>query len=100
MKIASVINNYIYYCKDNMKNNYAQFIFPKLYGMPYDKAIQMTLDDYDSNGNLIVDPKLASNEETINIANALGKRRTKYKKSPQKSVNPRYVASKKPEPLD
>lgn len=45
MKIASVINNYIKYCKENMQRNYADYIFPKVYGVPYKKAVQLSLFD-------------------------------------------------------
>jgi len=45
MKIASVINNYIKYCKENMQRNYADYIFPKVYGVPYQKAVQLSLFD-------------------------------------------------------
>lgn len=45
MKIASVINNYVKYCKDYMQRNYADYIFPQIYGMPYDKAVQLSLFD-------------------------------------------------------
>lgn len=92
MKIASVINNYIWYCKDNLEYNYGLYIFPKLYDIPYDKAIQMDLQNYDENGNIV--PELASDQDTINLSNALGKRRTQYKKAPQQSVNPRFVKPK------
>lgn len=96
MKIASVINNYIWYCKDNMENNYARYIFPQLYGKPYDDVVQMSLFDYDDKGEL--KPNMASDEDTINLVNALGRRRTQYKKAPQQSVNPRFVKPKKEEP--
>jgi len=92
MKIASVINNYIYYCKDNMENNYAQYIFPKLYNMNYNKAIQLTLTDYGPEGEL--SPELKSDETIINLSNALGRRRTQFKKAPQPSVNPRFQKPK------
>lgn len=45
MKVSSVINNYIKYCQNNMEYNYANYIFPKIYGMPYKNAIQMSLID-------------------------------------------------------
>ena len=77
-KIASVINNYANYMKDKMENNYAKFIFPKIYGMTYDKAVELTIDDFDERGNL--KDNLDSDEETINLANALGKDRGKFKK--------------------
>ena len=49
MKIASVINNYIKWTKENMGRNYADYIFPKVYGMPYNRAVQLSLfDDMDS----------------------------------------------------
>ena len=60
MKIASVINNYIKWCKENMARNYADYIFPKIYGMPYNRAVQLSLfDDPDDNG------LLPSDQETI-----------------------------------
>lgn len=53
MKIASVINNYIKWCKDNMSRNYADIIFPAVYGMKYDKAVQLSIfDDPNDNGLL------------------------------------------------
>lgn len=90
MKIASVINNYIWYCKNNMELNYAKYIFPKLYGMDYDKAIQLTINDIDNPNS----DSLTSDEATLNLSNALGRRRTQFKKLPQQSVNPRYQKPK------
>lgn len=69
-KVSSVIMNYIIYCKDNMEYNYAQYIFPKVYGMNYNRAVQMSLFD---NG------RLEDDEEIINIANAIGKKRGQFK---------------------
>ena len=77
-KIASVINNYINYCKDKMEYNYARFIFPQIYGMDYEKAVQLTIDDFDDKGNLR--NNLDSDEATINLANAIGKTRGRFKK--------------------
>ena len=44
MKISSVINNYIKYCQKNLQNAYATYIFPKVYGIPYKKAVIPYLD--------------------------------------------------------
>lgn len=85
-KIASVINNYIAYCKDEMEYNYSRFIFPKVYGMAYDKAVQMTLDDYDSEGN--IKDTLPSDEAILNLSNALGKNRGKIKPGSNKNPIP------------
>lgn len=82
-KIASVINNYINYCKDNMEYNYSRFIFPKIYGMSYNKAVQMTIDDYKDDGE--VKDTLDSHEELINLSNALGKVRGRIKKGSNKN---------------
>ena len=45
VKVASVINNYIKYCKEHLQRNYADYIFPKIYGVKYDKAVQLNLFD-------------------------------------------------------
>ena len=45
VKVASVINNYIKYCREHLEHNYAEYIFPKVYGVKYDKAVQMNLFD-------------------------------------------------------
>jgi len=69
MKIASVINNYIKYCQANMELNYANYIFPQVYGMPYKKAVQLSLfDDPDDNG------LLKSDVDTISKAIEMGMR--------------------------
>lgn len=61
MKVASVINNYIKWCRVNMERNYADYIFPQVYGVPYNKAIQLSLfDDPNDNG------LLPSDQDTIN----------------------------------
>lgn len=77
-KIASVINNYVNYYKDSMQYNYGKFIFPKIYGIPYEKAVQLAIDDYDDKGEL--KSNLASDEALINLSNALGKVRGRFKK--------------------
>ena len=63
MKVASVINNYIKWCKENMGRNYADYIFPKVYGMPYNRAVQLSIfDDLDSEDSGL----LPSDQETLN----------------------------------
>jgi len=82
-QISSVINNYVNYCKDNMEHNYSRFIFPKIYGMTYNKAVQLTFDDYDENSEL--KDELKSDESEINLSNALGKLRGRIKKGSNKN---------------
>ena len=69
MKIASVINNYIRWCKLNMERNYADYIFPKVYGMPYDRAVQLSIfDDMDDEESGLLLPKstMKDNDEMKN----------------------------------
>jgi len=51
LKVTSVINNYINYARKSMQRLYADYIFPKIYDMKYDRAVQLDLfdtDDFDS----------------------------------------------------
>ena len=77
MKVSSVINNYIHYMEDHFERKYADLIFPKLYGMPYQKAIQLNLFDTDDN--------LSDNENEIKLSNRYGRERTKFR--PDRQVN-------------
>ena len=62
MKVASVINNSVKWTRDNMERNYADYIFPKVYGMPYDRAVQLSIfDKEDKYGDAI----LPSDQQTI-----------------------------------
>lgn len=45
LKVSSVVNNYIKYCQQHLQNNYATYMFPKIYGIPYTKAVQQNLFD-------------------------------------------------------
>lgn len=65
MKIASVILNYIKYAQNNLQNAYATYIFPKVYGVPYDRAVQLGLFD---NGVLPRDRKTVQDVATVNMA--------------------------------
>ena len=76
-EVASVINNYANYCKDNMELNYKKYIFPKIYGMSATQAERIVSNDSDES--------LPSDEATINLANALGKVRGRIKKGSNKN---------------
>lgn len=82
-QVSSVINNYINYCKDNMEYNYGRFIFPKIYGMSYEKATQLTIFDYDDAGE--IKHTLDSDEALINLSNALGRIRGRIRKGSNKN---------------
>ncbi len=76
--VASVIVNYSNYCRDNLEYNYSRYIFPNIYGVQYQKAIQLCLDDFDENGEPI--DNLKTDEATINLANGIAKTRFKGNK--------------------
>lgn len=75
MKIASVINNYIHYMKDHFERKYADIIFPKLFGITYNKAVQLNLFD--------TDDTLNDNPDEIKLSNAYGRERTRFRKDVQ-----------------
>lgn len=77
--VASVIVNYANYCKENLEYNYSRFIFPKIYGVQYNQAVQMCMDDFDSDGDVI--DELKTSKELINLANAIAKARFRKNKS-------------------
>lgn len=77
--VASVIVNYANYCKENLEYNYSRFIFPKIYGVQYNQAVQMCMNDFDSDGDVI--DELKTSKELINLANAIAKARFRKNKS-------------------
>ena len=51
MKVASVIHNYINYAQENMMKPFQKVIFPKLYGMSVEEAIEKDLLPEDTDLN-------------------------------------------------
>lgn len=78
LKLASTINNYINYCKDKMEVNYQRYIFPVVYGKEFDDVIRN--NDFIYNSDDSIDTDLLDDEATINLANALGRVRGRFKK--------------------
>jgi hypothetical protein len=62
-KVASVINNYIKYSRDRLQKNYVDYIFPKVFGMRYNQAVQLQLFYSDEESGL-----LPTDQETIGKA--------------------------------
>lgn len=52
-----------------MQKNFADFIFPKIFGMPYNKAIQLGLFDTDD---------FDTSQQAIDIANKIGRTSGQY----------------------
>lgn len=74
MKVASVINNYIHYAEQFMQRQFAELIFPKIYGVKYPQAVQLGLFDR---------KYLKHSKGVIDEINNYGKNRTKFKKEPK-----------------
>lgn len=72
MKVASVINNYVNYAQEHMQKAFMKLIFPKLYGMPVDAAIEADLVPEDTN--------LDTEKHIIDVINDWAKNRGKYRK--------------------
>lgn len=77
MKVASVINNYINYMAENKRKLFLKFIFPKLYGVTAEEAIEEDIVPEDT--------KLESDKNIIDIVNQWGRDRGKIKKGSNKN---------------
>lgn len=75
IKIASVIHNYIWYCKEHMEYNYTRYIAPKLFdnvqGMLFDPDHPELPPDQET--------ELTTDKDIINRANIQGRTRGQFK---------------------
>ena len=92
IKVSSVINNYIKYMEKNMPKQYADIIFPAVYGMPYKKAVQLGFFD-DENDELANTMDNEKDVKTINKANADAS--TEFRKGGVGKINNQQPAYKK-----
>ncbi len=77
MKVASVINNYVHYAEEHLQKPFLKIIFPKLYGVPADEAVE--------NGLLGTDEFLDSSKGMIDAINEYGRNRGKYRPGTNKN---------------
>lgn len=88
IKVASVINNYIKYFEKNKQKQYADIIYPAIYGKKYQEPIQLSLED---------EEELSSSKDLIDKANTLGRERGRFKPGnptrfqPQNKQNPNQL---------
>jgi len=75
MKVASVINNYIHYAETYMQRQFADIIFPKIYGVKYPEALQLGMFDR---------MYLKHSKGVIDAINEYGSTRTRFKKTKTK----------------
>lgn len=45
IKVARVINNWVIYMSKNRKKQYADIVYPAIYGKPYEEPVQLSMDD-------------------------------------------------------
>ena len=77
MKVASVIKNYTSYMEKHKQKLYADVIYPAIYQEPYPDDVQL---------DMFSDDQLASDEETIDVANAEARTKGQFKKGNQSGV--------------
>ena len=78
MKVASVITNYVHYAEEHLQKPFLKVIFPKLYGMDAEAAVE---------DGLIADEKYLQNPDgLIDKINEWAKNRGKFVKG--SNVNP------------
>lgn len=82
MKVASVINNYIHYAEAYMQRQFADIIFPKIYGVKYPEALQLGMFDRQY---------LRHSKGVIDAINEFGSTRGRFKKKPKPETNPNEV---------
>ena len=78
MKVASVINNYVHYTEEHLKEAFLKIIFPRLYGIPAEEMVEQGLVDDDR--------YLDSSKGLIDAINEYGKKRGQYR--PGSNKNP------------
>ena len=79
IKVASVINNYIKYFEKYKQREYADIIYPAIYGKKYEEPVQLDIFD---NGSDELDTKT----NTIDAANELGAKSGQFKKGNTQGV--------------
>lgn len=75
VKLASSVFNYINYIKNHYERQYAEIIYPKLYGKEYEDDVQLSLFDKDELDN-----------DDIDVSNVEARDRGKFKSGNQSGV--------------
>ena len=70
IKVASCINNYIKYMEAHRQREYADIIYPAIYGKKYEEPVQLSIEDKD---------ELDTDTETLDKSNEEGRVRGQFK---------------------
>lgn len=85
IKVASVVHNYVKYFEKNKKQQYADILYPAIFGKEYEEPVQLSFDDSD---------ELESDTQIIDDANKAGIERGRFQTGNQY----RFQKSDKPDP--
>ena len=91
LKVASVINNYIKFFERNRKKEYADIIYPAIFGKPYEEPVQLSMDDTD---------ELASDTDTIDTANIQGAVSGRFQRGNEYRFRPKETPPKNQMSID
>lgn len=91
IKVASVINNYIKFFERNRKKEYADIIYPAIFGKKYEEPIQLSIDDTD---------ELTSDTDTIDAANVQGAVSGRFQKGNEYRFKPKETPPKNQMSID
>lgn len=87
MKVASVVKNYISYIEKHYEKEYADIIYPAIYGRKYEEPVQLSIED-----EIEVQ---RDDVEDIDAANKYARTKTQW----TSDTAPRFI-SDEPEPDD
>ena len=90
IKVASVINNYIIYMQKHYEKQYADIIYPVLFGKKYEEPVQLSIDDIDNTDGL------GTSTDIIDKSNEYGRTRTQFQKGNTQGI--RFASSEKENP--
>jgi len=77
IKVASVIKNYVKYMEKYYQQEYADIIYPAIYGKEYEEPVQTSMFD---------DDELDSTEDTLDKSNEYGRTSTQFKKGNKQGI--------------
>lgn len=77
VKVASVIKNYVKYMEKYYQQQYADIIYPSIYGKEYEEPVQTSMFDSD---------ELDSSEDTLDKSNEFGRTSTQFKKGNKQGI--------------
>ena len=82
IKVARVINNWIIFMSKNRKKQYADIVYPAIYGHPYEEPVQLSIDD----------EKDLNDRSDIDTANKQGRTRGQFTTGNKYRYQPKQIS--------